>query len=135
MEDFYKKSKEAKLRLTPQRIAIYKAIMHDKTHPTADGVYRKINKDHPHISFDTINRTLITFTQAGILKMIAYSGHGRKYDPDTSMHHHLQCVSCGELIDFKHTPYDNITLPKNSFEGFEVFTPQVVLNGICKKCM
>lgn len=134
MEQFYEKCREHNLRITPQRVSVYEAIRHDKTHPTADAVYRKVKSVSPNISLDTVNRTLISFAKAGILKMIAYSGHGKRYDPDISLHHHLQCVECGEVIDFTSEKYNQIDIPKRITDDFEVFSHQVVLNGICKKC-
>lgn len=134
MEQFIEKCKESGLKVTPQRIAVYEAIFPLKTHPTADEVYAIVKPKCPNISLDTVNRTLITFAKVGILKMIAYSSKGKRYDPDVSAHHHLQCVKCGRLTDFAYEEYNKIEVPKKIVGGFEVFSPQVVLNGICENC-
>jgi transcriptional regulator len=60
IERFYKKAKEHGLKITPQRTAIYRELLKAKDHPSANIIYREIVKKIPDISFDTVNRTLLT---------------------------------------------------------------------------
>ncbi|MDP8266543.1 MAG: transcriptional repressor [Candidatus Aceula meridiana] len=134
MENFITQCKKYNLRITPQRTAVYKALMEDKTHPTADAVYQNVKKDCPNISLDTVNRTLISFSEFGIIDTVMCSGQGKKYDPNSKPHHHLKCVKCGKISDFYHQKYDSLKVPSEVEEEFTVLNKKVVLTVVCKKC-
>ena len=57
---FVKTCHQRGLKITPQRVAVYRALIESDQHPTADVMYRKVKTTYPHISFDTVNRTLLT---------------------------------------------------------------------------
>ncbi|MCK5707633.1 MAG: transcriptional repressor [Candidatus Aureabacteria bacterium] len=135
MEKFYCQCKKHKLRVTPQRVAIYQALRQDRTHPTADAVYQNVKAECSNISLDTVNRTLIKFAEIGFIDTVACSGQGKKYDPNNKLHHHLKCIKCGKIIDFYNKKYDKLNVPENIEEGFTVISKKVVLTGICKKCL
>lgn len=135
MEKFYEVCKKYQLKITPQRVAVYKSLMQDTSHPTADAVYQKVKDDHPNISLDTVNRTLINFAEIGIIDTVACSGQGKKYDPNSKPHHHLKCIQCGKIVDFYHKKYDNLKMPENINDEFKVLGKKVVLTGICKSCL
>ncbi len=65
LAEFLNKCKRAGLKITPQRIAIYKEVLESGNHPSAEDIYRKVKEFHPGISFDTVNRTLLTFADMG----------------------------------------------------------------------
>ena len=57
---FYERSRQVGLKITPQRLAVYKALIQTDTHPTAEEVYQMVRQELPNISLDTVNRTLLT---------------------------------------------------------------------------
>ena len=135
LEHFKKSLGEANLRLTHQRIAIYKAIVGMKTHPSADDIYQKIKGEFPTISFDTVNRTLLKFTVLGIIRTVeSYSGV-RRFDPNLDQHHHLHCVRCGKILDYLSSRFDEIILPRKIGQGFKPLGIRVSVNGICADCL
>lgn len=131
---FIKRCKHHNLKVTPQRIAIYKKLIELKNHPSADAMFQTVRRDFPNISFDTVNRTLLTFAEIGIVDVIEGHGRQRRFDPDMSCHHHFHCVKCKEIIDFNSDEYDNLEIPENIKRKFMVLSKRVVLNGICDKC-
>ncbi|MBM3293477.1 MAG: transcriptional repressor [Candidatus Aminicenantes bacterium] len=131
---FYQRSKENGLRITPQRTAIYEELLKAKDHPTADDIYRRIVKKIPNISFDTVNRTLLTFSKIGMTKVVEGYGQAKRYDPDIGIHHHFRCIRCGRIIDFLNKDYDDIAVPKEIDRQFTVTSKKVVLEGLCGKC-
>ncbi len=135
MEQFYSICKKNNLKITPQRVAIYRLLMNDTSHPTADGVYQKVKLEYPNISFDTVNRTLTTFSSIGLIGTIECSGQGKKYDPNNRTHHHLNCIECDEIIDFYCSKYDKIEVPENISKKFKILSKKVLLMCICDKCM
>lgn len=128
------KLKKAKLKITPQRMAILSELTDNQDHPSADKVYRKIKQRLPNISFDTVNRTLIAFSQSGVIKIAEGQSGARRYDPMTEPHHHFHCVRCNRIIDFENKEYDRIKLPENITKKHQVLDQKIVLNGICQDC-
>jgi Fur family peroxide stress response transcriptional regulator len=131
---FWWKSKENGLKITPQRTAIFQELLKAKDHPTADDIYKRIVKNMPNISFDTVNRTLLTFSKIGMIKIVEGYGQAKRYDPDLGLHHHFRCTRCGRIIDFHNKDYDNIAVPAEINKRFTVTSKKVVLEGLCGKC-
>ena len=129
-----KKLREVKLKITPQRMVILSEIADDHDHPTADVIYQKIKQKLPNISFDTVNRTLITFAQMGVIKTAEGHGGAKRYDPMIEPHHHFHCVRCNRIIDFTNKEYDMIKLPKSITNKHQVLGQKIVLDGICQDC-
>jgi Fur family peroxide stress response transcriptional regulator len=131
---FYRRSKENGLKITPQRTAIYQELLKAKDHPSADVIYRRIVKKIPNISFDTVNRTLLTFSKIGITNVVEGHGQPKRYDPDLDTHHHFRCIRCNKIIDFYNEDYDNLIVPREIQKQFTVFHKKVVLEGLCDRC-
>ena len=122
------------LKVTPQRVAIYQELLNSDTHPTADAVFQIVKKDYPNISFDTVNRTLLTFADIGIVDVVETFGGAKRFDPNVTTHHHLHCTQCGKVIDFYNRDYDNLAVPEGVNKQFQVISKRVVLKGICEAC-
>jgi Fur family transcriptional regulator, peroxide stress response regulator len=123
-----------RLKITPQRVAIYQNLLGMNTHPTADAVYQILRKEYPHISFDTVNRTLLTFTEIGVLDVVEIFSGAKRFDTDLTPHHHLHCLKCGNVYGFHSETYDNLTVPKGIQQQFQVVSKRVILKGFCRKC-
>jgi Fur family peroxide stress response transcriptional regulator len=134
LDPFIQHCKKFDLKITPQRCAIYKKLIRAKNHPTADELFHIVKKEFPNISFDTVNRTLLTFAETGLVDVIPTKGGPRRFDPDMDNHHHFHCFGCGEIVDFCSDEFDNLGIPDQIRDNFTVFTKRVVLNGLCKKC-
>ena len=122
------------LKITPQRVAIYRELMQSRQHPTADAMFRKIKVDFPNISFDTVNRTLLTFAEIGVVDMVEVFGGAKRFDPDVSGHHHLHCTACGKIVDVAYDQYADLQIPESIARQFTVTGWRVVLRGICRTC-
>jgi len=129
-----KKCKENKLKMTPQRIVIYRELLMSKDHPNAESLYRRIKKIIPDISLDTVNRTLLTFSKIGLVKNVEGYGEPRRYDPELKNHHHFRCLNCNSIIDFEHKPYDNMIIPADIKNRFLITNKKILLEGYCNKC-
>ena len=133
-EIFRNKCREANLKITPQRTIIFEALVNDKGHPTADIVFQRVRKKIPNISFDTVSRTLLSFVDMGLLKVVEGYGRPKRFDTDTDSHHHFQCLKCNKIIDFCDTALDAIEIPKDIKNRFTVTGKKVVLEGLCDSC-
>jgi len=131
---FYDKCVEQGLRITPQRSVIYDELLKAKDHPSADDLYKRVRKVLPNISFDTVYRTLLVFSDIGIVKLVEGYGELKRFDPDIENHHHLRCVQCQKIIDFCNQSYDALKIPAEFEKEFTILNKRVVLEGICKEC-
>jgi Fur family peroxide stress response transcriptional regulator len=134
MEIFRKMCEGHNLKITPQRTVIYKELLKAKDHPSADMLYKRVRRNLPNISFDTVYRTLLSFSDIGIVDVIEGYGEPKRFDPDTRCHHHFRCLKCGNITDFQSELYDNIEIPQELRREFNVMKKRVVLEGICKFC-
>jgi len=128
------KCKEANLKITHQRSVIYDALRDDRSHPGADDVFRKVRKAIPNISFDTVNRTLLSFVRIGLLKVVEGYGRARRFEPDTGPHHHFQCMQCNTIIDIHDSDFDKVKIPASIARRFMVTGKKVVVEGLCDTC-
>lgn len=134
LELFREKCKREKIKVTPQRLAIYQELLKSKEHPNAEILFKKVRKIYPNISFDTVNRTLLTFSNIGILNVVEGYGEPKRFDPNTHSHHHFRCIKCNRILDFYDSSYDSIKLPESFEKQHIIISKRVVLEGICDKC-
>lgn len=124
----------AGLKITPQRIAVYKVLIGSTEHPSVDSVYRQVRSELPNISFDTVNRTLVTFSEIGAAFIVQGTGDVKRFDGNLIGHQHFKCIKCKKIIDFHHPPFDNIELPECVEAKFTVLRKTVLLEGLCDLC-
>jgi Fur family peroxide stress response transcriptional regulator len=122
------------LKVTPQRIEVYKQLISTEGHPSAEILYEKVKKAFPSISFDTVNRTLLTLGQMGAASIVEGSGDVRRFDGNINKHQHFRCVKCKRIVDFSYKPFDNIKLPPKLTRKFKVLKKTVYIEGICDLC-
>ncbi len=131
---FEKICHEHGLKVTPQRMAIYKELINSREHPSAVMIHECIRKYYPNISLDTVNRTLITFAEIGLIDIIEGRGDPKRFDPNLRLHHHFRCIRCGEIIDFYSKEYDSLKIPEELRKKFIITGKRVNLEGVCDKC-
>ena len=88
------------LKATPQRIAVYKALIDINDHPTAEMVKRHISKNNFSISQGTIYKTLERFVEKGLIEKIKTEDDIMRYEPVLEKHHHLYCQKTENIADY-----------------------------------
>ena len=81
--------RERGLKVTPQRITIYRELVKTNEHPSAEMLCEKVRQIFPSISLDTVNRTLLTLNEIGAAFTVIGSGDARRYDGGLDEHQHL----------------------------------------------
>lgn len=135
VEAFATQCREVGLRVTPQRMAVYEALLKTDEHPSAENVYRRVREVFPSISLDTVNRTLLTLSEMGTAFIVEGSGEAKRFDANLEDHQHFKCVRCRRIIDINHEPFDLTALPKSLPEGFKVLRATVYVEGLCNQCL
>jgi Fur family peroxide stress response transcriptional regulator len=126
--------REQGARVTPQRVAILRAVENSGSHPDADAIYRRVSMEHPHISRDTVYRTLSMMEEKKIIGSVLSVGNAKRYDPNTSRHHHLVCIRCKKIMDFSAKEFDRLDPPAHMVSRFHVLRTTVQVEGVCKDC-
>ena len=122
------------IKLTPQRLLIYEELLNTNEHPSTDMVYQWVRKKIPSISLDTVNRTLLTFCDIGIAKLVAGTGNSKRFDGNLEQHHHFECMKCKKMVDIHHETYDQLPIPQEFQDKFNVLRQIVRLEGLCDTC-
>ena len=132
MKQTPKKESMRRFKRTPQRLAIMEYLEGNKSHPSAEDIYRVVSKKHQSMSFATVYNTLNTLTEAGSLRELTIDPERKRYDPDTSGHHHFICVLCDAIVDIPREV--GVALPKEMAEQFTVLGTKVQFYGYCPAC-
>ncbi len=131
---FYNKCAEKELKITPQRSLIFDELSKATDHPTADAIYKRVRKTLSNISFDTVYRTLLSFTEIGIVNLVEGTGEQKRFEPNLQQHHHFRCIKCYTIYDFENDAYNDIAVPEDVQRQGVIINKRVVLEGICSKC-
>ena len=134
LRNFEGRCRQSGLKVTPQRVAVYRALICTDTHPTAEDVHKMVRQEISSISLDTVNRTLLTLAEIGAAFQVEGTGQPRRYDGGLEDHQHFRCIKCGKIVDFHHEPFDNIAIPQDIQGLFRIMRKTVYLEGICENC-
>jgi Fur family transcriptional regulator, peroxide stress response regulator len=96
------------LKVTPQRIAVFDAVISLNNHPTAEKVIDYIKSNHPNIATGTVYKTLETLGKCGIIKKVKTDSDVMRYDSIVERHHHLYCADSERIEDFRDEALDEI---------------------------
>ena len=120
------------MRVTPQRLAVYRVLAEDLAHPTVESVYKRLSKQLPGLSQATIYRTLQFFESESLIRKVSSPGAVGRFDANVSPHQHLLCKACGSLDDVSIPELHSAVVPKVS--GFTVEELDIRLVGLCEAC-
>ena len=93
--------REKGLKVTSQRLAIFKFILSRKDHPTAELIYQKLRTEYPTISLGTIYKNLHLLKELGLIHELGFNVGSVRYDPDVDLHVNMICSECGKITDYK----------------------------------
>lgn len=135
MERFVSLCRERGLSVTPQRMALYKALVSTTAHPTPEMLFEKVRVDMPTLSLATVYKAIETFKDMGVVREIRVpDDHKMRLDADMSPHHHIVCVECRSVVDVYLDLLDEISLPPEATKGFEVLGYSLQFTGLCEAC-
>lgn len=130
------KLQELGLKVTPQRVAILKAILILKNHPTADEITKFVKKNHPNISVGTVYKVLDTFVDHKLIVRVKTARDLMRYDPVMSNHHHLYCEETDRIEDYQDDKLNTLIsnyFKKNKIKNFNIQDIKLQITGTFKK--
>jgi Fur family transcriptional regulator, peroxide stress response regulator len=99
-EDISSKLIEKGLKVTPQRMAIYEAIVTLNNHPTAENIIEYIRKNYPNVSVGTVYKVLDVFAENELIKRVKTEKDVMRYDAIVENHHHIYCSDSDNIEDY-----------------------------------
>ncbi len=133
VERFPARCREAGLKVTHQRVSIYRMLASSESHPSPDEVYARIRKNLPNLSLGTVYKVLDQFHQNGFVRRVSTEKQVARYDANLAPHHHLNCSCCGRIQDI--TDALKVSgLTDGGGVDFQVSHHDVIFHGVCSNC-
>jgi len=120
------------LRVSPQRLSIFEAIIKLNNHPTADDIAEFIKKDHSNIATGTVYKVLESLVSNGLIKKVKTERDVMRYDAILDIHHHLYCAESDFIKDYYNNEINELLseyFKKNGIPGFEIEDIKLQING------
>ena len=120
------------LKVTPQRVAIFEAIVELDNHPTADDIIAFIKINHPNISVGTVYKVLDLFVENNFIKRVKTDKDIMRYDPHLTNHHHLYCSETERIEDFEDAELNQIIndyFNNNKIKNFKIADIKLQITG------
>lgn len=134
MEHFEAVCRNEGIKLTHQRIEIFRELAQTGDHPDAEQVFRRVKSRMPTVSLDTVYRTLWLLNDLGLIVTLGSSRESTRFDANLKSHHHFVCGHCGFTRDFYSEELDNIKLPDTVGSFGEIQAVHVNVGGVCRAC-
>ncbi len=125
--------RERGLRCTPQRYGVLDYLVRHPVHPTAQQIYRALNRSDPRASRATIYNNLRALTGAGLVREVSLEGKAARFDANIRRHHHFVCLQCGRLEDIDWFEFPNLSR-RPAISSRIIRDYQLVIRGICGSC-
>ncbi|HEX2573842.1 MAG TPA: transcriptional repressor [Polyangia bacterium] len=110
-----------------QRVAVAEYVLHTDEHPSADTVWKEVQRRLPQISRATVYNTLNLFVEKGLLRELEFAAGIAVFDSNLERHHHFIDEDSGRIYDL---PWSALTVSHvEKLEGYEVHDYQVVVRG------
>ena len=127
--------REAGLRVTPQRLAIFQALAKSDAHPTAQALFEQLQPTLPSLSQATVYNTLQALVRHGLVQEIGEAGDGAvHYDANPTPHVNLICTRCHRVEDFFDVPLTGVVERVVAESGYQVQGMRVAYYGLCPRC-
>ncbi|MGI6072946.1 MAG: Fur family transcriptional regulator [Lachnospiraceae bacterium] len=123
--------KDSGVKPSVQRIKILKYFLRNRNHPTAEKIYQDLNTEMPTLSQATVYNTLKLFKEKQLIKIVSSEDQNAHYDLVGDEHGHFYCRQCREVYDFSYDYAGSYA----QLEGFDIESEEIIIKGICKKCL
>ncbi|MFP5221055.1 MAG: Fur family transcriptional regulator [Acidobacteriota bacterium] len=132
---FLERMKREGKRLTPQRLAIVKAVMAHGGHPTVEQIHREIREAYPTTSLATVYKTVGLLKEEGEVLELEFGERGNRYDGmRPKPHPHMVCTGCGKILDLELAGLEEDVARLGRETGFEVESHRLDIFGLCPEC-
>ncbi len=134
MARFEQACRSAGVKLTHQRIEVFREVAESGDHPDAETIHRGVRERIPTMSLDTVYRTLWLLSDLGLITTLGPSRERTRFDANLRRHHHFVCLRCGLTRDFYSDAFDELRLPQSVRALGRVEATHVEARGVCREC-
>jgi Fur family peroxide stress response transcriptional regulator len=96
------------LRMTRQRWEVYRLLMEQRDHPTANDVFIRIKDRLPNISLATVYNCLEALVQHGVIRQVNFERESSRFCPNLEEHGHFHDKRSGAIHDVTFKPGVNL---------------------------
>lgn len=134
VERFKEAVRKAGVKLTLQRLEIFREIAASLEHPSAEAVMKALKHRMPTVSIDTVYRTLWLLHDLGLISTLGSRHESVRFDANLAHHHHYVCVRCGMARDFESGELDALRIPESVNELGSIVGTHIEVRGVCSRC-
>ena len=133
-DEIHRRFRHRGLRITPQRVAIYGALVNTTSHPTAEQLLASVRRRLPDLSANTVYYTLAALKEADLVHEVNYGHECARFDGNVEPHHHVVCRRCRRIVDVQDEALDRLPLRATREARFTVTGHRVEIYGYCAAC-
>lgn len=122
-------SEIAGLRMTKQRWEVYRLLMGQRDHPTANEVFIRIKDRLPNISLATVYNCLEALTEHGIIRQVNFDRDASRFCPNLAEHGHFHDQKSGSIHDVTFKDGVNLADVLDLPEGTLITDVEITLRG------
>jgi len=135
LRDFEEVCRKEGLKITHQRLEIFKELLNSHDHPTVEKLYHRLQPKLPTISLDTVYRTLTTLEKHDLVVRVETEESQARFEGRMEEHHHAICRKCGKITDFYWQFPDEAGLPDEILHWGRIVKKSLTLHGLCEQCI
>src|SRR5690242_10124879 len=122
------------ISVTPQRLAVIRALLASEKHPSTEEIYTAVRRKHPHVSLATVHRILEQFCEVGEARKVTLLHDIARYDGNVEPHHHVLCVRCRRVHDIEIPEVDKLLEGIPSLGQFALLRCSLEIEALCGRC-
>lgn len=119
----------AGLRMTRQRQEIYRILIEQRNHPTANEVFMRAKDRLPNLSLATVYNCLEALVQHGIIRQVNFDRESSRYCPNLREHGHFHDAATGVIHDVDFKPGISLSDVLNLPPGAVIDDVEITLRG------
>lgn len=124
--------REKSIKVTPQRLQVYQALLASAGHMSVDDVYQGVKKRLPAISRATVYSVLEHLCQHGLINQLHIDAERIVYEARLDGHQHFMCTQCKRIYDIELSVCP--ALVQIQAGGHQIKDFHGYVYGICKTC-
>ncbi len=132
--EFVARCRERGIAVTPQRLAVIRALLASENHPSTDQICAAVRRRHPHVSSATVHRILEQFCEVGEARKVTLLHDVARYDGNVEPHHHVLCVRCRRVHDIEIPEVDKLLEGRTSLGQFALLRCSLEIEALCGRC-
>lgn len=124
------------LTFTPERKVILEEIFSSHDHFDIESLHDRLKRGGARISIATIYRLIPLLIESGMIRQATLREGRPTYEHlfGHRPHHHLICVRCGKVVEFREAAVERLLDRACGRHGFSPFEYRLVVRGVCADC-